>query len=403
VSAGGLQQESYSFRTAPVPGSRAPFSFAYASDSRSNIPSGERNIGGTNAYMMKRIMALVAYRGAAFFQFTGDQIDGYRNNLATQRVEYANWKRAVLPWASRVPVIAGMGNHEALLRVFEDGSRYGLSCDRFPFATESAEALFAEQFVNPTNGPESEDGAAYDPSADTVDFPSYKENVFFYRYGNVAMVVLNSNYWYAPSVQHANCLVGGNPHGYLMDNQLKWLRETLATLEKDEGVDHIFVTHHTPAFPNGGHVADDMYYGGRNEVRPWIAGKPHPKGIIERRDEYWRILMDSPKVWGVLAGDEHNYSRLEVAEDMPVYNRAAYVPDQPLKITRTIQHITNGAAGAPYYALERTPWNLDYDRKRGNGRFLKRFTTQNAVVFFHVHGPEIRIEVVNPDSLERIE
>ena len=88
---------------------------------------------------------------------------------------------------------------------------------------------------------------------------------------------------------------------------------------------------------------------------------------------------------------------------MPLYNRAAFVADPPLEVTRTILHVTNGAAGAPYYALERTPWNADYERDSGPGRYLKRFTTQNALVFFHVHGPQVRLEVVNPDSLERIE
>ena len=74
-----------------------------------------------------------------------------------------------------------------------------------------------------------------------------------------------------------------------------------------------------------------------------------------------------------------------------------------MEITRPILHITNGAAGAPYYAREETPWNRDFDRKTGQGHFLRRFTTQNAVVFFHVDGKKITIEVVNPDSLERIE
>ena len=54
----GANSVSYSFKTAPSPGSRSKFTFAYASDSRSGSGGGERNIHGTNAYIVKKIMAL---------------------------------------------------------------------------------------------------------------------------------------------------------------------------------------------------------------------------------------------------------------------------------------------------------------------------------------------------------
>jgi hypothetical protein len=86
--------------------------------------------------------------------------------------------------------------------------------------------------------------------------------------------------------------------------------------EQDPNIDHIFVTQHTPVFPNGGHSGDDMWYSGNNEKRPYIAGKPVQKGIIERRDEYLDILINqSKKVVGVLTGDEHNYNRLQLTKD----------------------------------------------------------------------------------------
>ena len=65
--------------------------------------------------------------------------------------------------------------------------------------------------------------------------------------------------------------MGGNIHGYVIDNQLKWLKETLGKLEKDNHIDHVFVTIHTPFFPSGGHVYDDMWYNGNNDPRPTIA------------------------------------------------------------------------------------------------------------------------------------
>ena len=45
-------------------------------------------------------------------------------------------------WRSR-PVYPAMGNHEALLNVFDDGSKYGIALDQWPYATHSAEAVFA--------------------------------------------------------------------------------------------------------------------------------------------------------------------------------------------------------------------------------------------------------------------
>jgi hypothetical protein len=388
----GLQRESHEIRTAPAPGSRKPFTFAYTSDSRAGQGGGERDIGNVNAYMMKKIMALVCERNAAFLQFTGDMIDGYANSIPEQRVEYGNWKRAIEPWASYLPVVPAFGNHESLIYLWEDGSELGMVCDRFPYETDSAEAVFADVFVNPENGPESEDGAAYDPDPNQTDFPSYRENVFYYIYDNVAMVTLNSDYWYSYALPEKT-YIGGNLHGYLMDNQLAWLVRTLARLEEDSSIDFVFVTHHTPAFPSAGHVADAMWCEGSNHPRPYVAGRPVPDGIIERRDAHWKILLDHPKVVAVLTGDDHNFSMLRVKEGVDIYDKRRYSPRRPLRLTRPIWHINNGAAGAPYHSREWTPW---YDHLEG-------FTTQNAVVFFHIDGPRVEIEVINPNTLEKIE
>ncbi|MDX2286693.1 MAG: metallophosphoesterase [Bacteroidia bacterium] len=392
ISYGKLAQ-SYAFRTAPAPGSRAAFTFAYASDSRNGQGGGERDLYGTNFYIMKKIMALAKYREAAFFQFSGDLIDGYLTDQQEIDLQYANWKRAIAPFAHYFPVYVSMGNHEALMRVFSSKkSTRTFLLDRFPYETQSAEAAFARNFVLPRNGPASEDGAAYDPDPAKQDFPSYAENVYFYTHGNTAVIVLNSNYWYAPSTA-AISESGGGVHGYLMDQQLAWLRETLDTLERNPDIDHVFVTQHTPAFPNGGHVADDMWYNGDNRVRPWVAGKALEKGIIERRDQYLDLLVNrSSKVVAILTGDEHNYARTEIGPDTRLY-LDSYPGNLRLSLRRTIWQINNGAAGAPYYAQEFTPWTPK----------VSGFTTQNALVLFHVEGPQIRMEVLNPDTLEPVD
>ena len=380
----------YNFTTAPAAGSRTNFTFSYASDSRNGGGGGERNLYGANFYIMKKMMALNKFRNIAFSQFTGDLQGGYLTEPDEANLMFANWKRAIEPYAAYFPVYVTMGNHETLTYNFTDGKN-NFSIDKFPFDSLSAEKIFADNFVMPTNGPESEDGASYDPSSNKKDFPSYKENVFYYTYDNVAMIVLNTNYFYAPTNKQIP-YVGGGLHGYIMDMQMKWLKETLQKLETDKNIDHIFITNHTPFFPNGGHVSDDMWYNGNNAMRSSVAGKPMEKGIIERRDELLDLLINkSKKVRAAFCGDEHNYCKTIIGPQTNMYPPNWDKPT--LKLTRSIMQITNGSAGAPYYAQEQTPWTPQ----------TSGFTTQNALVFVHVKGNNILVDVMNPDTLELIE
>ncbi len=387
----GEHSESHYFKTAPEPGTRKPFVFAYTSDSRAGKGGGERDIYGTNAYVMKKMAALALKKGSAFFQFTGDMINGYSSNIGETNLQYANWKRNIEPFWHYIPFNVGMGNHEAVVNVFEDDSKYGIQLDKWPFYNNSAEAVFAGNFVNPVNGPGSEDGSDYDPNEGQKDFPSYDENVYYYTYDNVAMIVLNSDYWYNPTTSTIP-ETGGNPHGYVMDNQLLWLKSTVEMLDRDSNIDHIFVTIHTPAFPNGGHAGDDMWYGGNNSIRPTVSGSPYKKGIIERRDECLDIMINkSEKVLALLCGDEHNYSRTRLTKETPIYNEN--YRGKRLKVSRPFWQITNGSAGAPYYGQQALPWSAS----------VEFFSTQYALMLFQVDGRHVTLKVINPDTLEEIE
>lgn len=391
VKYGGLEQ-NYHFRTALKDGSREPFVFAYTSDSRHATGGGERMIYGANAYIMKKITALAHAEGAAFLQFTGDMINGYLTNNEETQLQYTNWKKALEPFWHYMPINTGMGNHEALGYVFTDTTgRWRAFIDGFPYDTFSAEAAYAEAFVNPLSKLVSEDGSDYDPDPDKLDFPSYAENVYTYRYGNVGMIVLNSDYWYAPTLKQVPFTSGGL-HGYIMDMQLEWLRETIAMYEQDSLIDYLFVTQHTPAFPNGGHSGDDMWYSGNNQYRPFISGKPVVKGIIERRDQYLDILInESTKVLAILTGDEHNYNWLKLTPEVPIYPEIW--PLEKLHISRPIYQINNGAAGAPYYAQEVLPWS----------DFTQSFSVENALCLFYVEGSSVKMRVLNPDTLNEID
>ena len=387
----GDNSETYSFKTAPKEGSRTAFTFAYASDSRKATGGGERDIYGVNAYVVKRMAVLAAKENAVFMQFTGDLINGYSSCIGQQKLEYANWKHSVEPFWHYFPFVIAPGNHEAFLKVFDNGSHYGVSVDNFPFKKASAEKVFSDEFVNPKNGPVSEDGAVYDPNKNKTDFPPYGETAYYYVYDNIAVVALNSNYWYTPN-PHQIPLTGGNLHAYIMDNQLQWLKKTLAKLQKDDRIDHIFVTIHTPAFPNAGHSGDDMWYHGNNNMRPWVAGKPVEKGIIERRDQFLNLLInENTKVLALLCGDEHNYTRMLINDSTPRYPKGYDKPKVALK--RHLWQITNGSAGAPYYGQEKLPWSS----------FVKKYTTEHALMLFDVHGKKVTLRVINPDTFEKIE
>jgi hypothetical protein len=394
----GNWKEYYQFTSAPKKGCRSKFTFAYASDSRAGRGGGERNVFGVNAYVMKKMAMFANYRNAAFFQFTGDMIAGYADSNDKQNLQYLNWKHSIENFWHYKPVYIGMGNHENVTFPFTRTDYKGEShflghvfVDKFPFDKYSSEKTFADNFCLPKSDLKTEDNNQYDPSSKTLDFPSYAENVYDYTYGNLAMIVMNSNYWYASSTSDIP-VTSGNVHGYIMDNQLKWLEKTIAKYEADKDIDHIIVTFHTPTFPNAGHAGDDMWYGGHNNVRPYIDGKAVDKGIIERRDEIIDILINKSKKFVVLlAGDEHNYSRLIVTNNTPIY------PDnwefKKLKLSRPYVQITNGSAGAPYYSLEKLPWT----------KSVKKFSTLHALMLFTVNGQKIDLEVINPDTFEVIE
>jgi len=391
-------KEYYQFTTAPKKGCRGKFTFAYASDSRAGQGGGERDLYGVNAYVLKKMMMLAGYKNAAFFQFTGDLMTGYNGSNDKQNLQLLNWKHAAGNYWHYHPVYVAMGNHESIERIFKRTDYKGhsfylghLFVDKFPFKKYSAEKTFADNFTLPVSDLKSEDGNKYDPSKHTIDFPSYKENVYDYTYGNVAMIVMNSNYWYASSTADIPT-TSGNVHGYIMDNQLQWLKKTMAKYEADKDIDHIFVTFHTPAFPNAGHMEDDMWYDGNNEIRPYIAGKPVDKGIIERRDQILDILDNqSRKFVALLCGDEHNYSRITVTNQTPRFPKNW--AGKKLILKRPFVQITNGSAGAPYYSLEKSPWRQS----------VKKFSTLHALMLFTVDGQHVDMEVVNPDTFETIE
>jgi len=378
------RSDSHSFKTANKEGSRKPFTFAFASANRATTGGGERDFGGTNYQSTRAIMAAAVMNNAAFLQCTGDFTTGANISEDGHLMEYANFKRALEPFWFKVPVYVGFGDHEPNKKsLFNTETKKGKSIEVFPYATHSGEASFAKAFVNPDNGPASEDGGSYDPNPAAQDFPTYKENVYYYTYDNVAMIVLNTEYWESKDPSATS----GCPEGYIMDQQVKWLKETMDKMEANKSIDHIFVNIHGAAFPNGDHLADAMWWNGDNTSRAWVAGKPLAKGAIERRDEVLDICVNkSKKFLSFISGDEHNFSFLEVTPETPMY-LDTYTGTK-LKLSRSFYNINNGGGGSAPYGLLKSPWSDKY----------KYFTEPPVLALINVNGTKVTLSAMSAET-----
>jgi hypothetical protein len=384
----GDRTDTYRMRTAPAAGSRKPFTFALAAAHRATTGGGERDFGGTNYAASRAIIAAARLNGAVFMQASGDITTGGNVSEDGHLLEYTNWKRSLEPFWHQIPVYTGMGDHEVNYLTFAPDSitKRSTKIDRFPYATESGEATFARAFVNPTNGPASEDGAVYDPNPNQTDFPTYQENVYSYTYDNVGMIVLNTEYWKCQDPK-----ADGSPEGYLMDQQMKWLAETMQRMERDPSIDHIFVNVHSAVFPNGDHVNGAMWYDGGNTARPSVAGKPLAAGILERRDALLDLCVNkSKKFLAFTSGDEHNFALLEVTPDMPMYANGYALPK--LKLSRSFFHINNGGGGSASYAMLPTPWMSKF----------QFFTEPPVLALLSVYGKSVRLKAFNAETFGSI-
>ena len=187
----GKTKERYTFKTAPRLGDKKKIKFAFLSDSRASQGGGERDLLGVNVYVMKRASALIIQQKTDFLQFTGDMINGYSDTVEEMNFQFANWRRSIELMSVSIPIYVGMGNHECMLEYFNDENKKYTPLVKFKKG-EQAEDVFASNFSMPLNGPDSEDGSRYDKDPAQINFPTYKENVYSYTYGNVAMINLNS-------------------------------------------------------------------------------------------------------------------------------------------------------------------------------------------------------------------
>ncbi len=363
VRAGNTVTRRYSFTT---PNPAQPFQFAAMVDSREGVGGGLENFSGVNAFSLYALGSDAYYRGADFILFPGDLINGYTTSTVDFEFQLNSFRRILEPVHSRIPIYEGMGNHEALLDVYDDGSRYGLGIDKQ--GDESAEALFAAAFVNPLNGPANEGGES----------PTYKENVYYFDHGNSRFFVLNNNYWYSRDPH----VLGGNLEGYFLPAQISWLREQITRAEAEPAITHLFFAAQEPCFPNGGHTADSMWYNGGDTNRDGTIDENDIK-IVENRNEFWEVISSSAKSVAFITGDEHAYSRVLIDSTTNVgHKRKADGTEAEFKYP--VMQVTSGGAGAPWYDVElHLPWSDS----------LLQHSTQPHYAFFSVDGERVDLEV----------
>ena len=402
-----MKTKVYSFRSAPRPGKR-DVCFAYIGDSREGLGGCENTFMGVNRRTLEKISNLAYQKEADFLLVGGDLINGYTSVKEDFVNQLYFWKQTVAGFYHEHPIYTGMGNHEALLKVFDDGSRYGLSLDRWPYDTESSEAVFSEEFIHPGNGPKVEDGRR----------PTYKENVYSFQYGPVKVISFNNNYW----VSYGAAKYGGCPEGYILEDQLNWIKQELKKADKDKTVKYVVLFAQEPVFPNGGHIEDAMWYNGDNNVRAYIYDakmkklKPEKKGIIEVRNELISAISQCSKVAAVLGADEHSYSKVLINKNVPIgdprnddRNNNGKIGDEGEEYSSLADlkyptwYFSAGDAGAPYYAEEKTPWNGYWKAKPDNGEYY--YSSQEHVLLFRADGRKISLTVYNPygDVIDEID
>lgn len=389
-------------KTAPDKGSGS-LRFAFFADTREGYgegPSvGDRALMGVNADMSERLVFQLEQHKPDFLIVGGDMAFGYSTETTDLRMQFHAFKKTMTSFWSERPVFTVMGNHDAVVDLNANGHRHGVRLDKSPYTTDSSEALFADEFVNPTNAP-----TASDPRR-----PSYEENVYSFQYGNAFVIVTNTNYW----ISNHFAEFGGNPEGYILKDQFDWIIAELNRAERDPTIDHVFIVGHEPVFPNGGHVRDSMYWGGDDRVRPFICCdnqgnvvSADTDGIIARRNRLVEAISSSRKVAAVLSGDEHSYHKTLISRDVPTHEDPAYNP----AIAMPKWYISSAGGGASYYAEEPTPWNAYWKEKYPDEEARRAhyvYSSQPHYLIFEIEGERASMRAISAygeviDSVENL-
>ncbi len=368
-----ITTRQYAFRTPAQ--DTTQFAFAVMGNSRAGYGGGEYDFNGVNARVMGSLATGAFNQGAEFIVHTGDLVNGHTTSVPDFEMQIESFKDAVENVGHYIPIYELVGDHEAVTNIYSDtvgGQSYIFDKE----GSESAETVFANEFVNPSNGPDPDNVVANTPPGKSL--PPYKESVYYFDYGNSRFVMMNNNYWYSSHPEQ----YGGNLEGYVLDDQMAWLTEVFSQTKADDSIDHIFLFAQEPLFPTGGHSADGMWHSSGDPAQNDGWDRTY---VVERRDEIWRAFVGTGKAVAGSFGDESNYSRTFITQNQDGQS-----------FTRPVWQIVSGGAGAPFSIQETgLPWSDD----------VKKFSTQLHYVLFKVDGDTVTLETYNIDGelIENIE
>ena len=380
-----VRSETYSTRTAPAKG-QGTFTFAYASDSYDDVGGGGKTYMGINRDILDQISAHALRSEAEFILFGGDLVMGYSGDKENLDFQLQAWKQVVSGYWRNRPIYPTIGNHEFVWNYYE-GDETVLA--KWPYSTDSGEAVFAEAFNNPENAPVVSDSRR----------PTYQESVYSFQYGPAMVICFNNAYWTTGFSESAAEMYGGCPLGYIMEDQLQWIENSLSKAESDTTVRYIFLFGHTPVFPYTKHVADGMWYMGNNNIRAYTKNAETGKleaasqGIIEVRNRFWKAIAQSAKVAAVFTSHEHGYHRTLISNTTPVgvfpdddtdgdgvLDKYSPNPD----FVRPVWHIMSAGAGSGPYDTKGypTPWTPE------------KASSQYGYVLVHVENNKVSMELI---------
>ncbi len=341
----------YTFQT---PGeNQSTFTFAILGDSQEGCGGEENQYSGVNYQTLQRLALDAGNRGAEFIIITGDLVSGAVTNPLEFERQLEAFKDAVEPVGHAIPIYEMMGNHEIVKDVYDCGDKGKVFFDKT--GLESTEAIFAKEFVNPTNGPEAEvDGA-----------PPYRENVYYFDYGNSRFLIMNNVYWRSGNPEEYGC----NLEGYILDNQLAWLKNVMKQTKDDPSIKHLFLLAHEPLFPNSAHAKDAMWYNGGEATKNKGIDRRY---VVERRDEILQALSETGKAVSANFGHEHSYQRMLISNKLDA------------RVKNPLWQIVSGGAGGPYYARHfDVPWADQ----------VTIYSPQRNYTLFQVEGDTVTLEV----------
>lgn len=94
----------------------------------------------------------------------------------------------------------------------------------------------------------------------------------------------------------------------------------------------------------------------------------------------------------MMTGDEHNFYWMNLNASLNLYPddwNGTKITGQSWFKEHNLTIVNNGSAGAPYYQQVATvPW----------ADAVQSFTTQYAIVLFHVNDNNVTMEVLDPDT-----